>query len=153
MAAAPPLAAKPRLRADRLTPRTSEVPDPTSYAVIGWIALALFSLAGGVNQVFKVVDRLKGNPPVENLAQRVAHLERNDEEAVARRRAIYNKMEDMEKRIRAEIKADLTMIFGEMNKLRDGQTGLERNDKFQNQIMGNIEGKLDRFIERHIKLQ
>lgn len=38
--------------------------DPTFLA---GIALALFGIAGGVNQVMSIIDRVKGKPPAEQL--------------------------------------------------------------------------------------
>lgn len=46
--------------------------DPSSYQSIGWILLALFSLAGGANQLFRLIDRLKEKPsPSETYLTKV----------------------------------------------------------------------------------
>lgn len=41
----------------------AELPDPTSAQSIGFIALALFSLIAGINQILRLTDRFRTQPP------------------------------------------------------------------------------------------
>lgn len=41
----------------------AQLPAPESAQAIGWLALAGFAIAGGVNQVLKFFDRFKETPP------------------------------------------------------------------------------------------
>ena len=40
----------------------AQLPEPSAVQSAGWLCLAAFGLAGGINQVMKIVDRVKGKP-------------------------------------------------------------------------------------------
>jgi hypothetical protein len=153
--------------------------DPNAPQWVGAIALTIFSLAGGMNQVAALIARWRGEPPSEVLKasadvmsnevltlkeamrnagtkleravqfdHRITHLEEESREAIARRRAMYQKIEQVEHILREEIKRELGGIYSEVNKLREGQASLEANDEHQNQHLTHIEAKVDRLIER-----
>jgi len=99
--------------------------DPNSYQAVGFIALAIFAMVGGVNQVLKLTDRFKGQPPpaklegslngvilrLNALDTAVMQLraefheghEQRSQDNDARRRAIYEKIEG----VRLELKKDI----------------------------------------------
>lgn len=48
------------------------MPDPQSFQGIGWLMVAFFALAGGVNQVLRLFSHLKEKPPpAETYATKV----------------------------------------------------------------------------------
>lgn len=134
------------------------LPEPTSAQSIGWLLLACGGASVALNQVWSFVQRLRGHPPAESLKadadlirQRVANLERSDAEAAQRRRAIYQKIDEMGMSIRNELRRETSVLSEQVGELREGQTGLEHNNTHQNQHLAHIETKLDRLIERFLK--
>ncbi|MBI5693653.1 MAG: hypothetical protein HZC55_26550 [Verrucomicrobia bacterium] len=52
----------------------TQLPDPQSAQALGWIAVALVCLVGGINQVLKLTDRFREQPPaVQTYATKVEH--------------------------------------------------------------------------------
>lgn len=140
--------------------------DPQSFQAIGWIALAIFGLAGGINQVLGIVDRIKGKPHAEqlqasneHLSARFDQLEQDVEslrdeiraergtahrESDDRRRAVYSKIEDL----RIELKMDGQTLHDKIVAVATQVAGLETSSHLTNQRIAQIDGKLDRLIER-----
>jgi len=50
--------------------------DPTSYQAIGWIAVAVFSLVGGLNQILKLFRHFREEPPPVTTYATKIELER-----------------------------------------------------------------------------
>lgn len=131
------------------------MPEPTHWQAFGWIAMVLFGLAGGINQVVRLVDRWKGHPPVEHLqinanelARRVTSLEQTAAEALERRRAMHDKIDRVKEEIREEVKTDLGGVYERLNTLTASVAGLHRDTEHQNRQLLHMDGKLDRLIER-----
>lgn len=110
--------------------------EPQSYQGIGWLIVSLFALAGGINQLSALVMRHKAKPPVGELeqssralAERMQQVERRQETDEERRRAIHR---------------DLDAIGRDVSAL---QTGSE----LMNQRIVQIDGKVDRLLERSSK--
>lgn len=40
------------------------LPAPDSALSLGWLCLAVFALLGGVNQILRITDRFRANPPL-----------------------------------------------------------------------------------------
>ena len=140
--------------------------DPSSYQSIGWLSLATFAVAGGVNQLLAITDRIKGKPPAEQLASSHLHLSRRfdslekdvqnlrveikrDREETARenddrRHAVYAKIEAM----RLELKQDAAGLQEKVSAISSQVTGLETAASLLTQRALQIDQKLDRFIER-----
>lgn len=131
------------------------LPPPTSYQAIGWIAVSAWAIAGGVNQILKLVDRVKGkspSPPNEQLEvgrreleRRISAVEKEQAEsrkesqhekeqgestARASRAALYKKVDD----VRAE-------LVTKVDDLRDEMTSQFKDTE---RALGRIEGKLDK---------
>ena len=128
--------------------------DQHAWQAAGWIASAFF-LAGGINQVMRLVDRFKGNPPAEQLqinaqelARRVTALEESTTEASHQRRVMYEKVGSMKDEIRDEVKRDLGLVYDRLNKLSEGMAGLHRDTEHQTRELAHMNAKLDRLIER-----
>jgi hypothetical protein len=79
-------------------------------------AASLFFFIGGVNAILKLVDRLRGQPPVEHLKviaddmnKRLCHLEAQRELDVRqqeeRRRALYSHVDKTRLELKEDIKA------------------------------------------------
>lgn len=52
----------------------AQLPEPHAAQSIGWLALAAFSLAGGINQVMAIMDRFKEKPvPADTYATKTDH--------------------------------------------------------------------------------
>ncbi len=129
--------------------------EPSTWQAIGWLAVALFSLAGGINQVTKLVDRWRGHPPAETLkasadelTRRVSALEENAQEAMERRRAMHGKIDAVESKVRADVKQDLGNVYERLNSVSQSIAGLARDTEHYSRQMAHIEAKLDRLIER-----
>lgn len=131
--------------------------NPESYQAIGWVCIALFALAGGANQIFKLVDRVRGTapqPPNEQLAASAARLEkcvadleeedkiiharitaeRVDEErrASERRQLIYQKIDQSTAATREEINTVRCELAEDINRLE------ERMDKIPDRVMAQL---------------
>jgi hypothetical protein len=99
-------------------------PDTAIALRVGlWLA-ALFFLAGGVNQVLGIVDRVRGRYSTEELEKRIKTLESLAVDSTARRRAIYEKIEEMSGRagvaldnLRVEVKRDVERVQGRFDEL------------------------------------
>lgn len=129
--------------------------EPTHWQSFGWIAVAVFGLAGGINQVVRMVDRWRGHPPVEHLqinanelTRRVATLEHSASEAVERRRAMHDKIDRIKNEIREENKADFNQVYDRLNELSSSVARLHSDTEHQNRQLLHIDAKLDRLIER-----
>jgi len=103
--------------------------EPTSFQAIGWMAVIVFSAAGGVNQVSAAIERWRGRPSAEllekemqqanarlvKLEAEIKELEKrmatDRNEASERRRKIYEKIEDM----RSEVKEDIKGIHSRLD--------------------------------------
>jgi len=92
--------------------------DPNAPQWVGAIALVLFAIAGGCNQVAALIDRWRGKPANEQLAQshdslghRVGQLEQVREadakEASAQRRRLYESVE--------ELRTEVTEMVGDVD--------------------------------------
>jgi chromosome segregation ATPase len=134
------------------------MPEPTSYAAIGWILGALVGLIVAMNQIDDFIKRRRGHPGNEELkggadvmSARLTAVEREQEQAMVRRRAMHDKIDAGQRALREEWKQDIEAIYSEINKLREGQSKLNTNDEHQNRHLAHIEGKLDRLIERMFK--
>ena len=46
---------------------TDHLPDPTSASSIGWLMVAVAALAATINQILKLTDRFKANPPTHTV--------------------------------------------------------------------------------------
>lgn len=129
--------------------------EPHTWQAIGWIAVALFGIAGGVNQIVRLVDRFKGHPPAEqlklnadSLERRVTTLEHTAAEAMQRRRAMHEKIDAVKEEIREETKRDLGQVYDRLNTLGESVAGLHRDTTHQNTQLLRIDTKLDRLMER-----
>lgn len=63
----------------------SALPDPSSYTAVGWILVALAALATGANQLLRLLDRTKEQPPPADTYVRKEHchtLHHSTEEAI-----------------------------------------------------------------------
>ncbi len=114
--------------------------DPTPQTLAGFLGCAAF-LVGLINQGLKLFDRTKEVPPphqtyatkeeVKGIKDAIAAVQKDADE---RRRAIYHKLEESEKQLRAEMKSVATEIKGDMNDLKKG-------------IKGDLDGIQDRINE------
>lgn len=93
------------------------LPDPTTAQSIGWLCVALFGIAGGANQVVRLVRTIRGEANTDELHRRITQLEKVAEDAVGRRRAIYMEIErkhDMAKggieALRDELNEDIDAV-------------------------------------------
>jgi hypothetical protein len=124
-----------------LAQASSVLPDPAAAQSIGWITLALFSIAGGVNQILGVRDKLRAKPaqsvdvikqpltvkPHEEYTPLAVHREfaakveeRFDEQARASsagREKIYNLIRDEMRTVRAEAKEENNGIHNRITEL------------------------------------
>lgn len=102
--------------------------DPASYQSLGWLMLALFSLAGGANQVMRLLDRLKEKPnPAETYLTKTeaARMEtRLETQLVERVRVIeaqhnsdLRELRDEIHGMRAQFVADLTRVHARLDDL------------------------------------
>ena len=104
------------------------LPDPNSAQSIGWISLALFALAGGVNQILKLVDRFKGKPANSELHQNFETLVAQNKETRARVIALEN----WRLGLSAQLEEDKQEIL---------DAGEKRKDELQKQI-NELPGKI-----------
>ena len=127
---------------------------PDAVHLAGWLG-CLFFLAAGINQVFKLVDRSRGHPPPEELkggadviAQRVVVLENESKEGMVRRRAMHEKIDGVEKRVRDDLKRDTELIHEKVNNIAREVSGLSAKTELQNQQLARIETSVHRLAER-----
>lgn len=105
--------------------------EPTSYSAIGWVAVTLFSIAAGTNQLLHLLDRSKEKPaPSETYVTRehCATLHQQQHEQVrhwgSRLDALENSrlenisaMNEQLDSIRAEIKNDIRSVHTRIDEL------------------------------------
>lgn len=120
----------------------SALPDPNSYSAIGWLVVGLAALVGMGNQADAWLARHRSKPPAgelhianSNLAERVERLETKDEhrarelsetckalinEGDERRRALYQKLEELRKEVKTDLKGleDMVHKIGSENQAR-----------------------------------
>ncbi len=128
--------------------------NPDAVQLAAWLA-CLFFVAGGVNQVMRMVDRARGHPPNEELkggadvmSQRVASLEKEAQEAMVRRRAMHERIDGAEKRVREEVKRDTELIHEKINNVAREVSALNAKTELQNQQLQRIETSVMRLTER-----
>lgn len=99
----------------------AQLPDPSAYASIGWLMVALGALALVLNQGFGFVRSVRGAPPAEQLQliadaleKRIQQLEKQREtdlvQASTRRQLIYQEFKDQRTDFLKEIKDVYTQI-------------------------------------------
>lgn len=127
---------------------------PDAVQLAAWLA-CLFFVAGGVNQIMKMVDRARGHPPNEELqggvdvvTQRVVVLENESKEGVVRRRAMHDRIDGVEKRVLAEVKRDTELIHEKINNVAREVSSLTAKTELQNQQLARIETSVHRLAER-----
>lgn len=131
---------------------------PNAVQLAAWLGCLFFVIAM-INASMKLVDRLRGHPPVEELDQQIRHssievqrrleaLEKLNEEAVSRRRAMYAKMESSEHRLSQEVRETTKAVQEQVGHVREEVAALKTQNDNQNRHLAHIEAKLDRFIER-----
>lgn len=131
---------------------------PSPVQLASWLGCFAFLLMI-VNSGMKLVDRFRGHPPVEQLDQQMRHgsievqrrlddLEKLNAEGVGRRRAMYDKMEGIERRLSAELRENTTAIQAQIGHVREEVAALKTDTLNQNRHLAHIEAKLDREIER-----
>jgi hypothetical protein len=87
---------------------------PDAVQVAGWLASAFF-IAGGLNQVLKLIDRTKEKPPPIETYETKAEARQRLEEATAR----IQRLEAWNQELRREFKADLHRVHERL----DGMAG------------------------------
>jgi Mg2+ and Co2+ transporter CorA len=117
------------------------LPDPNSYAAIGWVCVILAALAFGINQVMELVNRARGKAPhppnaqleaaVEAVAERVATLEEWKERLIAKmeddKTAVIQAGEDRASRIHQHIEADRNATDKKINELPERIISILKN--------------------------
>lgn len=100
------------------------MPDPTSYPAIGWLCLAAFSVAGGINQLLRLLDRLKEKPiPAETYLTklegkrmeetfhaRLADMQSRQEHSETQRTENHRALRAQLEEIREMVRDDVTRI-------------------------------------------
>lgn len=131
------------------------LPDPNSFSSIGWIFVCLVALVVGINQIDDFLKRRKGSPPNEELkggadvlSQRVIALESEAKEAMTRRRAMHQKIDEAEKRLRDEVRVDTGALHEKINKVDRDVAALNAKTELQNQQLARIESSVHRLAER-----
>jgi hypothetical protein len=120
------------------------LPDPNSFAAVGWLLLTLASLAVAVVQVLKLVDRARGkapNPPNEQLESGRRELERrvtNVEVEVCKLRTDLGHEREFQE---ASARSRSDKIYAKIDELR-----VEMTNQFKDteRALGRIEGKLSK---------
>lgn len=103
----------------------AQLPDPSSYQAIGWILAGLVGLIVSINQIDDFIKRRQGAPPNEELKgtadvlnQRVAHLEKEAQEAMERRRKMHERIDGVQTAVREEIKNDIGDVYQKIDDTR-----------------------------------
>lgn len=121
---------------------------------MGWLLVAAASLAIAINQVLKLTDRFRGEPPqpanpqlgqsVNELDRRVTMLERWQREVAEKMEAdkieIMNAGEQRASRIHQHIEQDRTETTRKIDELK---ANVVRQFQDTERALGRIEGKLD----------
>lgn len=131
------------------------MPDPNTFSALGWLFVALVGLVVGVNQIDDFFKRRKGSPGNEELkggadviAQRVAVLESDARESMNRRRAMHDKIDLAEKRLREEVRKDTADLYDKINTVAQNVAALNAKTELQNQQLARIEASVHRLAER-----
>lgn len=122
--------------------------DSLNVQAMAWLLLAIFALAGGVNQCLSIIDRWRGKPPAGELLQghtllniRVDKLETNmadlDHRVAAKLRDMEISNERRAVALHERINPMQTQI-GELSGILESNT----------QLLARIDTKIDRLNER-----
>lgn len=149
---------------------SAQLPDPNSYASIGWLLVGLGALLVIVNQGFKMKRNFMGDPPqppnqvlgqsAQELQRRVDVLERHVDESDRRRKGLYDRIESSAahtaskiEALRVEVKDDIQGVHERINVLESEQGGLKTATDLTNQRLAQIDSKMDqRFAQLDVKI-
>jgi DNA anti-recombination protein RmuC len=129
---------------------------PDAVQVAGWLASAFF-VAGGINQILKLTDRTKENPPAVEKYWTKAEAQRHREEERERIQQMEQRWEQLRREIRADISrlADSSArraqeLHQRINPLEGHIQALDAKVEEQRQRLAHMDAKLDRLIERSL---
>jgi hypothetical protein len=86
--------------------------EPNAVQVAGWLASAFF-IAAGLNQVLKLIDRAKEEPPPIETYVTKAESQQRQEESAAR----IQRLEEWNQELRREFRADLARVHQRLDDL------------------------------------
>ncbi len=88
-------------------PLPGQLPDPASVQTMGWVCLALFGAAGGVDKILKIWDRTRELPPPAQT-----YVAKPDCAAArAEQRLHLDRFEEELRRLRQELRADRDLLL------------------------------------------
>ncbi|HSM84604.1 MAG TPA: hypothetical protein VLT16_00575 [Candidatus Limnocylindrales bacterium] len=137
----------------------------TGKDLLVWLAcaacvfIAMAAITSFFNQAVKAKQNLSGHPAVTEIAPqpldvRMVHdLVRKDEcisrhsESVAGLSAVRRDVDEL----RRERKADTTELHDKINKVAIEVGGLSKSTEMQNQRLAQMDGKLDRLVEKRLE--
>lgn len=142
------------------------MPDPNSYSSIGWLLVAVVALITGVNQVLKLVDRVKDKPAPSDLARDIAtrfttkeefhtHVSLNTREhenlfkkVGGVERGAGEKLAEELQLLRQERRGDMENIQKEVNQISNNTAALQATNSLQNQRLTSIEQDIKLVLTR-----
>lgn len=131
------------------------MPEPQTFQALGWVCVAIFSLAAGTLAVLKVVEWFRAKPSPQFVADHAArsfvpkevfnaHVQRDESE----HKDIFHRLGGMDRGLRAEMKAESTRIEDKFTNLAREVSEGNTTAELINQRVVQMDNKLDRLIER-----
>jgi hypothetical protein len=136
------------------------LPDPNSPAAIGWIAVVIAAVATAANQVWKLIQNLtgKGNhrlvspQPLEVTAtKQFVTKEEHDRHTAWNQQEhnnLFSKLGGVERGVREAMKAETDQLHDRITDVAKQNAAQEAKQDLMNQRIVQMDGKLDRLVER-----
>jgi len=133
------------------------LPDPSHWSTMGWLLVSLGGLAAALNQGWAVMERITGqkNRRTVNFEFEATskedckrHMDANAQE----HRDLFSKIGGVERGAHRKISEEMAMVHGRVNALEKAVGGLETSSAMTHQRLVQIDGKIDRLIERNLSV-
>lgn len=116
----------------------ADLPDPTSYAALGWIIAGVFGIVGLANQGMALWDRLfpRAQPPAHELYATKSELQRVQQEQEEETKRIERRFEQWMEQEAAQHRENIEKLEEVIGKFGEWQLSIER-------ALGHVETKAD----------
>jgi len=117
----------------------AQLPDPASYQAVGWLVVIVAGIATGVNQVLKLVDRVKGKGNLiapQPLEVREAKELVREQDCVGRHREITQQLRQVQSQRAQDLKEGAESrrgLYERLESFRRDMTEMERRLSAENE--------------------
>ena len=136
------------------------MPDPSNFAAVGWLIVALASLIGAINQIDAFVKRRSGKEDQRQVGPQPFVIKTQDEYVTRRafethiaqmareRDQLHARLGGMERGLREEMKADIEKLHEKVNATNLGVARVETETRAQSTMLNQMREDLHEFMKR-----